>query len=204
MRTVSRVFAGLAASMLSMVSGAALAQDSFDVSPNVNFAAIRTFAIRATPPMSPVEAKTTTYDSPIQRDRTYAAITSQLEARGMKRDDEHPDVYVTARRSFYTETYYYGPYGWGWGPYAPAGYGPYYGYNYWGGYGDVYTELRGVLTVDLVDAKNGELLWRGVENKHVHQTSKPASRDRHVTEEVADVFKHFPIRGGAVPTSGVK
>ena len=87
---------------------------------------------------------------------------------------------------------------------SAAGYGPYYGTNYWGGWGDTYTELRGVLTVDVLDAKNGALIWRGVENKHVHQTSKPASRDRRVTEEVADVFKHFPIRGGAVATSGVR
>jgi hypothetical protein len=188
--------------MLWMVSAAATAQDSFDINRNANFGAIKTFAIKATPPMAPTEAKTTTYDSPIQRDRTFAAIASQLEARGLTRNDEHPDVYVTARRSFYEETYYYGPYGWGWGPYAPAGYGPYYGSGWWG-YGDAYSELRGVLTVDILDAKNGALIWRGVENKHVHQSSKPASRDKRVTEEVADVFKHFPIRGGgAVATSG--
>ena len=203
MRTVPRVFIGVAVSMLWMVSSAAQAQDSFDVSRNANFGAIRTFAFKATPPMSPVEEKTTTFDSPIQRERTYAAIASQLEARGLRRDDQHPDVYITARRSFYTEYYYYGPYGWGWGPYAPAGYGPYYGSG-WAGY-DTYAELRGVLTVDMLDAKSGELLWRGVENKHVHQSSKPASRDKRVAEEVGDVFKRFPtLQFATMPTSGVR
>jgi hypothetical protein len=200
MGTVPRVFT-MAASILWMVCSAGLAQDSFDINRNANFGAIRTFAFKATPPMAPYEEKTTTFDSPIQRDRTYAAIASQLEARGLKRNDEHPDVFVTARRSFYTEYYYYGPYGWGWGPYAPAGYGPYYGSG-WAGW-DTYAELRGVLTVDMLDAKTGELIWRGVENKHVHQTSKPEKRDRRVAEEVADAFKHFPVIS-AVPTSGVR
>jgi hypothetical protein len=201
MRTVLRVFTGVAASMVWMVCSAALAQDSFDVNRNANFGAIRTFALKATPPMSPYESKTTTYDSPIQRDRTFAAIASQLEARGLRRNDEHPDVLITARRTFYTEYYYYGPYGWGWGPYAPAGYGPYYGSG-WVGY-DTFAELRGVLTVDMLDAKTGELIWRGVENKHVHQTSKPDKRDRRVADEVADAFKHFPTLN-VVPTSGVR
>jgi uncharacterized protein DUF4136 len=203
MRMVPRVFAALAVSALWMVTPA-IAQDSFDVNRHANFGAVRTYAFKYQPPMAPVEAKTTTYDSPIMQERTYAAIGAQLDARGLKRDDQHPDVYVVARRSFYTETYYYGPYGWGWGPYAPAGYGPYYGYNYgWGGWGDVYTQLRGTLTVDVVDAKTNALLWRGVENKHVHQTSKPYKRDRRVNEEVMDVFKHFPTLG-AVSTSGVR
>ena len=201
MRTIPRTFTRLAVSLVcGLASTAALAQDSFDVSRHANFAAIRTYAFKATPPLAPLEEKTTTYDSPIMRERTDAAIAAQLEARGMKRNDAQPDVYVISRRAFYNETYYYGPYGWGWGPYAPAAYGPYYGSG-WGGGGNMYTQLRGTLTVDLVDAKTGSLLWRGVEDKHVHQSSKPASRDRRVGEEVADIFKHFPTLG-AVATAG--
>ena len=204
MRTIPRAVVGLAIVVASMGSTAALAQDSFDVNRHANFGAIKTYAFKYTAPMASVESKTTTYDSPIMQDRTFAAIGAQLDARGLKRDDEHPDVYVVARRAYYTETYAYGPYGWGWGPYAPAGYGPYYGYNYgWGGWGDVYTQLRGTLTVDLVDAKTNSLLWRGVEDKHVHQSSKPDRRDRRVAEEVNDVFKHFPTLG-AVATTGVR
>jgi hypothetical protein len=199
MRTIPRIFTRLALVASCFLSTAALAQDSFDVNRHANFSAIRTYAFKYAPPMAPTEAKTTTYDSPIMQERTYAAIGAQLDARGLKRDDEHPDVYVVARRSYYTETYYYGPYGWGWGPYAPG-----WGYSYygWGGWPDMYSQLRGTLTVDLQDAKTGALLWRGVENKHVHQTSKPSSRDSRVNEEVADMFKHFPT--GAVATAGVR
>ena len=201
MRTIPRVFIGLAMS-LALVTTAALAQDSYDYRRDANFAGIRTFAFKATPPMDPVAAKTTTYDSPLVRERTNAAIAAQLERRGMRRNDENPDVYIVSRRSFEMEYSYYG---YGWGPYAGVGYGlPYYG-NGWAGWngwnGGVYAELQGTLTVDMEDAKSGELLWRGIETKRVHETSRPAKRDKRVFEEVSDVFKHFPTPG-AVATSG--
>jgi Domain of unknown function (DUF4136) len=207
MRTIPRLCIGLAVSVISIGSTVALAQDSYDYRRGANFSGIRTFAFKEGPPMAPDAYKTTTYDSPIQRERTQAAITSQLELRGLRRNDEHPDVYIVPRRTFKTDYTYYGPYGWG-GPYAWGGYyGP--GYAGWGGWGGgwygggyVYEELLGTLTVDVVDARNGELLWRGVETKRVHQTSKPAKRDKRVFDEVADVFKHFP--SGALATTGVR
>ena len=204
MRTIPWIFIGLAVSLAQLVTTAALAQDSYDYQRNVNFAGIRTFAFKATPPMDPVASKTTTYDSPLVRERTNAAIAAQLESRGMRHVTENPDVYIVSRRSFEVETSYYGPYGYGWGPYyAGVGYGPYYGG--WGGWGgwDTYSWLEGTLTVDMEDAKSGELLWRGVETKRVHQTSKPAKRDKRVIKEVAEVFEHFPTPG-AVATSGVR
>jgi len=197
----------LAVSLAPLVTTAALAQDSYDYRRDLNFAGIRTFSFKATPPMDPVASKTTTYDSPLVRERTNAAIAAQLESRGMRRNDEHPDVYIVSRRSFEMEYSYFGPYGYGWGPYAGIGYGgPYYGGGLggWNGWnGGVYAELQGILTVDMEDARSGELLWRGIETKRVHQTSKPAKRDKRVFEEVKDVFKHFPTPG-AVATTGVR
>jgi hypothetical protein len=207
MRTIPRLFIGLAVSLAPLVTTAALAQDSYDYRRNANFAGIRTFAFKATPPLDQVAAETTTYDSPLVRERTNAAIAAQLEARGMRHSDVNPDVYIVTRRSFEMEySYFGGPYGYGWGPYAGIGYGPYYGGG-WGGWngwnGGVYAELQGALTVDMQDAKTGALLWRGIETKRVHQTSKPAKRDKRVFEEVKDVFKHFPTPG-AVATTGVR
>jgi hypothetical protein len=204
MRTIPRIFIGLAVSLAPLVTTAALAQDSYDYRRDVNFAGIRTFAFKATPPMDPVASKTTTYDSPLVRERTNDAITAQLESRGMKRVAENPDVYIVSRRSFEMEYSYFGPYGYGWGPYAGIGYGaPYYGAGWNGWNGGVYAELQGILTVDMEDARSGELLWRGIETKRVHQTSKPAKRDKRVFDEVKDVFKHFPTPG-AVATTGVR
>ena len=203
MRTMPRIFIGLAVSLAQLVTTAALAQDSYDYQRNANFGAIRTFAFKATPPMDPVASKTTTYDSPLVRERTNAAIAAQLESRGMRHVNENPDVYIVTRRTFQVETNYYGPYGYGWGPYAAVGYGPYYGGG-WGGWGwDSYSWIEGTLTVDMEDARTGDLLWRGIESKQVHQKSKPAKRDKRVIKEVAEVFEHFPTLG-AVATTGVR
>jgi hypothetical protein len=198
MRSIPRVVTGVLAIAAWLVSSAAHAQDSYDISRHANFGAIKTFAFKQTPSLSPVESKTTTYDSPLIQERTNTAIEGQLAARGIKRDDENPDVYVVTHRTYKVEYTYWGPYSYGWGPYWGAGFGPYYdGWNA----GPVYSELRGTLTVDLEDARTGSLLWRGVETKHVHETSKPARRDAHVQEEVFDVFKHFP-EPRAIATSG--
>jgi hypothetical protein len=203
MKTIPCLFTGLAISVTWLVSSAALAQDSYDVRRHANFSNIRTYAFKETPPMSPYEEKTTTYDSPIQKERTQSAIAAQLDARGLKRDDENPDVYFVTHRTFFTEYTYFGPY-YGWGPYVGTAYGPPSAYSGWVGWdGSVYADLRGTLTIDMEDAKTGALLWRGIETKHVHQTSKPQSRDKHVYDEVKDAFKHFPTIG-AVATTGVR
>jgi hypothetical protein len=206
MRTIPRVCIGLAVSVLSIGSMAALAQDSYDYRRGANLTGIKTFAFKETPPMAPEAYKTTTYDSPIQRERTQAAIAAQLESRGMRRDDNRPDVYVVTHRTYKIDYNYYPSYGWGWGggPYWWGGY--YAGYPGWGGYGYggyVYEELLGTLTVDVEDAKSGALLWRGIETKHVHETSKPEKRDKRVFKEVSEVFKHFPTPG-VVSTTGVR
>src|SRR5262252_4061586 len=203
MRTIPRLCIGLAVSAISLGSMAALAQDSYDYRRGVNFAGIRTFSFKEEAPMAPEAYKTTTYDSPIQRERTQAAIAAQLEARGLRRDDQHPDVYIVSHRTYKVDYTYYGPYGWGgpywWGGYY-AGYYPGWGYGGYGG-GYVYEELLGTLTVDMQDARTGELLWRGIETDHVHQSSKPYKRDKRVYDEVSDVFKHFPSQA-PVATSG--
>ena len=203
MRTIPRLCIGLAVSTISLGSMAALAQDSYDYRRGVNFGGIRTFSFKETAPMAPEAYKTTTYDSPIQRERTQAAIAAQLEARGLRRDDQHPDVLIETHRTYKVDYTYYGPYGWG-GPYWWGGYYAGY-YPGWGGYGGgyVYEELLGTLTVDMQDARSGELLWRGIETGRVHQSSKPYKRDKRVYDEVEDVFKHFPM-GRAVPTTGVR
>jgi Domain of unknown function (DUF4136) len=200
MRSILRLCVSLAVSVAPLLPAIALAQDSYDYNRNTNFGAIKTFGFKATPPMDPTAEKTTTYDSPLVRERTNAAIAAQLERRGMRRDDHHPDVYVVTHRTFKMDYTYYGggPYGWG-GYYGSGWGGPGWGGWYDGGY--VYEELLGTLTVDLEDANTGSLLWRGVETKQVHQSSKPAKRDKRVYDEVSDVFKHFPVPG-PVATSG--
>ena len=67
MRT-TRALIGFAVSLASLVATAALAQDSYDYSRNTNFATIKTFGFKYTPPMAPVVLvlDATLQESPIE------------------------------------------------------------------------------------------------------------------------------------------
>jgi hypothetical protein len=141
--------------------------------------------------------KTTVYDSPFVAERTRRAIASELERRGMREDDQNPDVLVTTRRTFRDEPVLYGPSGWG-----PYGWG-WYGWG-WGYGGPWYTEniIKGTLIVDIQDARTGGLLWRGLREKTVHPHQKPGERTEQVYEDVNKIFRKFPELG-SVATSGI-
>ena len=177
---------------VALLSGPAFAQKvTYDMNRGANFSQVRTFSIKDTPPADPLASKTTAYDSPIVRQNTNAAVAQQLQFRGLRRDDAHPDVYVTTHRTFQTEYYGYGYPGWG------------YGYGYWGyGWGSYYVEpiIVGTLVVDITDAETGELMWRGLSERDMHPTSSPEHRLKRINKEVYKIFKKYPY--GTVATSG--
>jgi nucleotidyltransferase/DNA polymerase involved in DNA repair len=209
MKTMTRIMIGLAVSAL--LPAAAMGQKvTYDYDRGADFTRLRTYALKDSPTKKTTTEETTTYDNPLVQERINAAVASQLESRGMRRGEEHPDVYVVARQTFETQKNYtvYNPYGWGWG-YSPYGWG-WSGYSWgWGGFGwdPGYTDIQvrdiivGTLTIELEDAATGELLWRGVGVKRVHTHSSPTHRDERVIRGVAKIFKNFPT-AGAVATSG--
>ena len=205
MKTIQRILIGIAVAVL--VPAAALGQKiTYDIG-HANFHGLKTFAFKESPTESTTE-ETTAYDSPLVLQRTRAAITAQLEARGLRLVSESPDIYVTHRRTFKTETIVYsndwGPtygygwgWGWGWGPYY-TGWGPWYGTTW-------YTDERtlGTLVVDVQNAATGELLWRGLAEKHVSEHASPERRTKRVDKEVTKMFEKFPYTAPApVATSG--
>jgi len=196
---------GLVIPIACLVSTAALAQKTtYDYRHHEDFANLRTFSFKDSAPTGRVSEKTTTYDGPFMTERTNAAVAAQLEARGLKRNDRDPDVFVTTTRTFKRDfimysPYGYSPYGWGY-PYAwgsPYGVGYPSGWGAWGWSPSYFVEeIVGTLAVDLEDAETGRLIWRGAGTKHVHETSTPSHRIRRINEEVADIFKNFPPPAG--------
>jgi hypothetical protein len=201
----TRMAIGGALLVLALGSADASAQrTTYDSRRPHDFAGVKTFSFKNVPVPTSGTAATTTYDGPLMDERTKAAITRQLESRGLRRDDENPDVVVATRRTFNTEYTFYGPYGWGgypsWYPYA-YGSGLYSGLYGWGGLYDAgwgsssYEQIRGTLTIDVAEADTGAVVWRGIGSRHVHESSSPSRRDKRVNEEVAEIFKHFPPVG---------
>ena len=191
MTRIARMLTG--AAIAASLSATALAQDvAYDYHRGQDFSQLRTYSIREAPrPDANAADSGALYDSPIVQQQTNALVAAQLEGRGMTRDDQNPDVYVTTRRAFRTEYVNYGSPGWGYG----------YGWGY-GGYGPWYTEtiVKGTLTVDVVSAKTGELLWRGIADRDMHPTSKPESRIKRINREVTKMFRNYPTN--VVATSG--
>ena len=58
----------------------------------------------------------------------------------------------------------------------------------------------GYSIVHAVDAKTGELLWRGLSERDMHPTSSPEHRLKRINREVSKIFRKYP--SGIVATSG--
>jgi len=198
MTTIARIAASAAA--LALLAAPAHAQKvTYDYHRAQDFTQLRTFSIKDAPRADSDTSETTAYDSPLVRQNTNAAIAAQLEGRGMVRDDDNPDVFVIARRSFEKRQNVYstGWYGYGWGHYGAYGYAPWYGFG-----PTVYVDedIVGTLTVDVVNAKNGQLLWRGLAERDAHPNSKPEKRLERINREVTKMFRKYPA--STVATSG--
>lgn len=130
------------------------------------------------------------YEKSIDQQNTNAAVAAQLEARGFRRDDAHPDMYVTTHRTVRTEIWGYGWSGWGDDDWADYGYGSHY----------LDSDVTSTLFIDVTSADTGELLWRGVSMRDLHFTSSPEHRLKRINKEVRKVFKDYPF--GIVATTG--
>jgi hypothetical protein len=199
-----RVLIGMAVATLLPATTTLAQKVTYDFG-TTNFSGMKTFAFKDSPVEDKTEA-TTAYDSPLVEQRTHAAIAAQLEARGLRQNNEHPDMYVTTQRTFKTEYEVYAPIDWGYGYGYGWGWGPYYtGWGPWTG-GSWYTEERimGTLIVDFQNASTGELIWRGLAERHVHPMGSASHRTKRVNEEVTKMFKRFPgvLVPDAVATSG--
>ena len=155
---------------------------SYDYEKTANFAGFKTYAHKQGTPVG----------QSLIDDRIVAAIETQLAAKGLTKAASDPDVFVVYHMAFDKEkdisTYSsgygggYGPYGWGWG-------------GGWAG-GTTTTQVRdivvGTLVIDLADARQGKLVWRGMGVKEVNTQANPEKRDKSINSAVAKIFKNYP------------
>jgi hypothetical protein len=111
-------------------------------------------------------------------------VTSQLKAKGMTQDETDPDVLVTYHTGT-KETINVNSYGYSYG-------------NYFGGYGvgyrdtDVMQVTWGNLFIDIVDAEQKQLVWRGTAQKAIDENPTPEQIDRTINEAVAKILEQYP------------
>jgi hypothetical protein len=131
--------------------------------------------------------------NPLIRARIEDAITKQLEAKGLKRSTDNPELLIAGHAKLSSETHFdttsygYGMGGWGGG--------------YWGGYGGMgmgssTTVARevpvGTLIIDLVDAKEKKLVWQAVASDTIDTGASADARDYKINKAMEKIFAGFP------------
>jgi hypothetical protein len=186
MRALRRVASLLA--LLATVVCAGIPVD-VDYDPAADFSGYRTFAwlVPENPPTGHPAL-----DNPLLAERIRSAIEGELRARGYaaaapSRADFRVGFQITLQQKLdaYTVDHYYG-YAPRWGPiYVPETV--------------VHTYDEGTLVVDIVDARQRRLVWRGWTSQRVYAKPSPEESERIIREVVAAIFERFPPQpeGGA-------
>jgi Domain of unknown function (DUF4136) len=154
---------------------------SYDFNKSADFASFKTYQHK----------DGTKVGQPLIDQRIVSAIDAELALKGLRSVESNPDLFVVYHVAFdkekdissYSSGYGggYGPYGWGWGGM---------------GGGMTTTQVRniliGTLVIDLADAKQGQLAWRGMGVKEVDTQAKPEKRDKSIGSAVKKIFKNYP------------
>jgi len=125
-------------------------------------------------------------EDPRLNERVTDAVARNLSLRGMRVNAENPEVQIIPSLSVQI-TPQTTAYNNGWGPTA----------WYWAsGWGVTTVEARNIqhntLVIDMVDAKTGQLLWRGKGVSQVNPHWKRDKIDKEVNEMVVKVLRNLP------------
>ena len=132
--------------------------------------------------------------SDLDKKRILRAIETEMNAMGFVKSQD-PDILVSifTREREQVDVYGGGPWGWGWGY---GGYwGGYWGPGYWGpGFYTPYvsTRVEGSLYIDLIDAKNKQLVWQGKGVGNLNSTKKIEKKEQRIREFVSQILEEYP------------
>ncbi|WP_196890727.1 DUF4136 domain-containing protein [Aureivirga marina] len=170
---------------ISVVSCASI-QVSEDYDTSVNFTNYKTFAFDK---KGIDKAKI----SDLDKRRILHAIEDNLIAKGMTKS-ENPDMLVSiftkARKDVNVYQNNFGWYGYGYYGWYPWYYGGFYG----GWPSTQVTEsTTGTLFIDFIDAEKYRLIWQGVGQGAISETtSNPEKKTQQINEFVAEILKQYP------------
>ncbi|NNF18616.1 MAG: DUF4136 domain-containing protein [Flavobacteriaceae bacterium] len=128
--------------------------------------------------------------SDLDKKRILRAIEAEMNSRGFVKS-QSPDLLVSIftkeKERVEVFNYSYG-FGWGWGyPYWGGYWGPWGGY--WGP--NVSTRTEGALYIDLIDAKNKELVWQGRGQGSLSVQNMEKKEER-IKEFVREILAKYP------------
>jgi hypothetical protein len=169
-----RILASLA--LTAVLAGCSSITTNADYNPATDFSKYKTFAWHETGDIK----------DPIWRDRIRSAVSAELMRKGYREDDSNPNLWVVAHTRLDEQTQintYNSGWGYGWGWYG-------------GGVGMTTSTVQqipvGTLIVDLVDANQKEMVWRGTATKTLDPSSSPEDKQAHLQEAVTKMFENYP------------
>jgi hypothetical protein len=175
-RVEMRVAKFLLAAGLALVGTRAAAQNvNYDYDKGAEFSKFKTYAWVAG----------TNLTDEINHERVVDAIDAQLAAKGFAKVEAsaHPDILIAYHATFDKDLRITG-FSSGWG-----------GYRFGGsrsGSARTDTILTGTLVVDMVDAKTGSIVWRGVASKELDPKASPEKREKSIKKTADKLFKNYP------------
>jgi hypothetical protein len=146
-----------------------------------NFRQFKTYGWYQEKPNAKAKTDSLGYDTFFDK-RMKKAIETQLRTQGLTHAESNPDVYVNYRAGVSNQQRVQNNF--------PYGYGYRYGYPFGGTSVQQYKE--GTITIDMVDAKKNELLWRGVGEMEL--SNRNISEEK-VYEAVRNILRQYPPKG---------
>lgn len=143
----------------------------------------------ADPAVSYAPADDPRLNSDLTSQRIQEAVAGQLDIRGLRPAADAASADLLVRSSVVMETRRDNVtthFGGGWGYWGP----------YWGGPG--YSQTRTVdyqvmtLQIDLLDASDGRMVWRGSDSEVVNEGLSPIDRSRQMHERAARILANYP------------
>ena len=173
----------------AIVAGCSSQTVDFDYAKEADFSAYKTYAWQQ-------QDTSLQEEDALAHERVVSSVERQLAAKGFQKASGTPDVYVTYHSDDKENTtlsttdmgYGYGP-GWGWGGFYGGGMGM----------GSSTTQVRtystGTLVVDIWDAREKALVWRGIASDTV--SDNPQKNAEKIASAVNKMFEKYPPSAGS-------
>ena len=168
---MQRVCALAAAALLG--AGCSSISTSYDFATGTDFAALKTYSWMK----SPTDAKA----DPLIVARVHSAVNARLQLKGYALVDDNPDFFVSShgssREKIQVSEWNYQPRG------------------FYSGGSSVHQYEEGTLLLDVIQAKDKRLVWRGTARGVINPHPTPEERTKVINEAVQKLLKDFPPPG---------
>lgn len=171
-----------------LLSACAGSQVNHDFDASRDFAAYRSWSWKE--PALQYRPDDPRIKSDLTEQRIRQSVTEQLDQRGLRpaaggqKGDLNVQTYlIVEQRQQQVTTNYGGAWGNPWN-------------GYWGG--PMYNETRNVsykvaiIQIDLLDGKDGKLVWRGSDEQILSRTTNPSDRSTAIRETVGRILANYP------------